>query len=301
MNVMNGPRQEHLTDLEKNQFVEKHKGIIIHMANKYKWLDPNEDFDEVQSVCYLGLAEAINKYGYVDDLGGNAFKEIRKKLYQTYRKKDKPLSEVSLEKPALSNKDGDELSVEDLIPCENNMIDSIDINQIISEALFEERPVDKKMIIDHLIFDKSNRQIANENSIPEYKVRKTVGKGITLIKTYLINNDIISAYLLNPIETPRKKKTNVQLEPIPENDYSKIKHIRKFYPFLGYSDIATLIGSNSYTVATLLDYPTVKYLQISGQVIDPDFEKKILQYCHNRYPNHLPGEVKRYNVVAIGE
>lgn len=281
-----------LTEVDKNDLVVKYERIVNYTAKRFHFLD---DKEEVKGWCLLGLAEAISKFeqGEKKKLEYLVFDETRKALLSHYKRKKKPQSSVNLQSKIYEAKNGEELSLEETLEAEEEHYKESDILELLTEALFEFHDTDKKIITKHLIYDKSYQELRETYGCTESKIRKIIKRGIDAIKLYLSNNDIISDYLLFPKnETGTIKQ--VQHKVIPEKDYGKIKYIKKHYPHLGYSDIAKLIGSSPFAVATFLDYPTVKYISAGA---DDSIAEDVLQYCKENYPEKIPGKVKVYSLV----
>jgi hypothetical protein len=252
----------------------------------------DEDKDEIIGWGFYGLAMAINVFEKNRHLRFDSlvFSEAKRAIYSyRKRKQPKPKSERSLQMQILEGKDGSTLTLEETIPddsCFSFTMD--DIRNMVEEALFEETFKSKRIVMDWLFADKSIEQLANENNISQTLITRTQRRGKALIKNYLINNDIILDYLMDPNEERKKEKMIFNHKKITKDDYGKVKYLKKNFSFFNMNDIALLLDTSSYAVMQLLDYPTTDYMK---SCIDPSIHQKAIKYTMKKYPERMPGEV----------
>lgn len=171
--------------------------------------------EEIKGWSYLGFAEAIQYFeeNREEDFAEIAFKKIRSEIVKHYSKKNNRFLQqrtISLQSQINNSKDdGDELTLEGTISDENSIfIDDKDIRKMIEEALFEEPVIYKKINMDWLLSQKELNDISKEYKVTLVNIRKILRRGQALIKSYLVNNDIILDYLSFPSEIRKKRKNN---------------------------------------------------------------------------------------------
>jgi RNA polymerase sigma factor (sigma-70 family) len=281
---------EPLSENDKNELVEKYKNIVFYYVKKYRYLD--EEKDDIAGWGFLGFAKALDQYDKNRglDFVSLVFSEVKMAIYScVIRKRYKPKSEQSLQVQILEGKDGSVLTLEETIPddsCFSFTMD--DIRNMVEEALFEETNKSTRIVMDWLFADKSIEQLAKENNISQTLITRTQRRGKALIKNYLINNDIILDYLMDPNEKQRKEKMIFNHKKITKDDYGKIKYLKRNFSFFTINDIALLINTSSYAVMQLLDYPTTDYMK---SCIDPSIHQNAIKYTMKKYPERMPGDV----------
>lgn len=281
-----------LTEDEKDSLVEEHKGIVYHMANKYRYLD--NDIEEVRAWCYLGMAMAIDEYDKDREhsFAPIAFTQIKLVIYGHFFNKNRKQIEDNLDAPAFTGQDGDVLTLGDMIPDDNYHYSEKDIVHMIDDALSEQPTLHKELTIDYFINDKDFLYLVKASGMNTLNIKRTINKCKRLIKTYLVNNGIISAYLLYPIKEYEFK--NHVYEKVTKEESAKIKYVRKHYEQLNINDIANLMNLDPYVVLQVVSYPTREYIRC---VPDETIRHKADQYCIENYPEQVPSEVKVYEMV----
>jgi RNA polymerase sporulation-specific sigma factor len=278
-----------LSEQEKNELVMKYKRIVYYIGNRCDFLD--KDKEEIIGWGFYGLAKAINDFEKDRDICLEAviFSKIKSEVFRHYSQNRRPKSEVSLHLDFNSGKDGNSRTLEDLIASENQLSFTLnEIRNMIEEAIFEEKPKNKKIILDWLFAEKSIDEIAKESGISQTLVKRTQRRGHALIKQYLINNDVILENLLDPSEEQKKEKKTTNCKKISSFDYGKLKYMQKNFPFLNVNDLAQIMCASSYEIMKLFDYPTSEYVRVSA---DQSIHEKVIMYIKRKYPERLPGEV----------
>lgn len=103
-------------DMEaRNALVECNMRLVAHIAKKYHSSD--KDFDDIISIGTIGLIKAINTF---DPSKGNrlvtyASKCIENEILMYFRSEKKKSREVSLYEPLGTDKDGNSISLLDII------------------------------------------------------------------------------------------------------------------------------------------------------------------------------------------
>lgn len=126
-------------DLEaRNILVEHNLRLVAHIVKKYYNLE--RDMDDLISIGTIGLIKAINTY---NDQKGNrlvtyASRCIENELLMMLRKEKKYSRDISLYEPIGTDKEGNEISLFDVISCEDENIINILIYSSNISKLYEE-------------------------------------------------------------------------------------------------------------------------------------------------------------------
>lgn len=126
-------------DLEaRNQLVEHNLRLVAHIVKKYNNLE--RDMDDLISIGTIGLIKAVNTY---DETKGNrlvtyASRCIENELLMLLRREKKCAREVSLYEPIGIDKEGNEISLLDIIHCEDDNILNLLVYSGNVKKLYEE-------------------------------------------------------------------------------------------------------------------------------------------------------------------
>lgn len=126
-------------DLEaRNQLVEHNLRLVAHIVKKYNNLE--RDMDDLISIGTIGLIKAVNTY---DETKGNrlvtyASRCIENELLMLLRREKKCAREVSLYEPIGIDKEGNEISLLDIIHCEDDNIINLLVYSGNVKKLYEE-------------------------------------------------------------------------------------------------------------------------------------------------------------------
>lgn len=122
----------------RNLLVEYNLRLVAHIAKKY--YAPGRDTDDLLSIGTIGLIKAVNTF---DNSKGNrlatyASRCIENELLMRLRQERKESREVSIHEPIGTDKEGNEISLIDIISCDdenmlNNLITKESISTIASE------------------------------------------------------------------------------------------------------------------------------------------------------------------------
>lgn len=104
----------------RNKLVEHNLRLVAHIVKKYNNLD--RDTEDLISIGTIGLIKAVNTY---DDAKGirlvtYASRCIENELLMVFRKEKKSSKDVSLYEPIGIDKEGNEISLMDIIHCEDD-------------------------------------------------------------------------------------------------------------------------------------------------------------------------------------
>lgn len=126
-------------DLEaRNKLVEHNLRLVAHIVKKYNNLE--RDMDDLISIGTIGLIKAVNTY---DESKGNrlvtyASRCIENELLMLLRREKKCSKEVSLYEPIGTDKEGNEISLLDIIHCEDENILNLLVYSSNVRRLYEE-------------------------------------------------------------------------------------------------------------------------------------------------------------------
>jgi RNA polymerase sporulation-specific sigma factor len=118
--------------------VEHNLRLVAHIVKKYNNLE--RDTDDLISIGTIGLIKAVNTY---DETKGNrlvtyASRCIENELLMLFRKEKKCAREVSLYEPIGTDKEGNEISLLDIIRCEDDNILNLLVYSSNVKRLYEE-------------------------------------------------------------------------------------------------------------------------------------------------------------------
>ncbi len=123
-------------DKEAKEILVKHNlRLVAHVAKKYANYGDN---DELISVGSIGLIKAVSTYkqGKGTGLATYASRCIENEILMTLRASKKHRSNLSLNEPVGVDKEGNELTIIDMIADENNVIEDVE-RDVLMERLKE--------------------------------------------------------------------------------------------------------------------------------------------------------------------
>lgn len=111
----------------RNRLVEHNLRLVAHIAKKYYAL--SGDQDDLISIGTIGLIKAIQTFSYEKGtrFATYASRCIENEILMHFRNIRKSASDVSISDPIESDKDGNALTLMDLVADESSMIDRIDL------------------------------------------------------------------------------------------------------------------------------------------------------------------------------
>lgn len=292
------------TEEEKTELYQKHKGIVYYIANRLRYLDT--DFEDILGWGFLGFVVALNKYEEVEKQGqckendGNkhiptlaqlTFTCVRTEILKHYRKRPAESGFISLQKPI--GGEGATTTLEGKIADESWFdFSKKNIMELMNKALEKETEINRKITIDFFVAGKTIEGISKETHKSTTYITRTTRRGQAVIKKYLVDHDILeeteSYEVEGRIEEASKRIDTYRS--VGEDDFRKVKYIRKTYPFLSWNEIASFLQVSPHSLIELLRYPTAKY-HSSGSQVDKTIEAEVFEYAKFLYPGHLPGEV----------
>jgi len=154
----------------KNIIIERNLRLVAHIVKKYS--KPNQDADDLISIGTIGLIKAINSFD-IDKgtrLATYASKCIENEILMNIRYKRKERNEVYLQDPIGFDKEGNELTLLDLLDCdEEDIIDKVDLKIEIVKLYNDIRNLLKKRERDviEMRYGLNNKKEKTQNEIAE--------------------------------------------------------------------------------------------------------------------------------------
>lgn len=110
----------------KNKLVEHNLRLVAHIIKKY-YANIN-DQDDLVSIGTVGLIKAVNTYNPDKNikLSSYASRCIENEILMHFRSVKKRAQDISLNEAIDSDKDGNPLTLMDIMSCEDNIIDNLD-------------------------------------------------------------------------------------------------------------------------------------------------------------------------------
>lgn len=110
----------------RNILVEYNLRLVAHIAKKY--YSPERDMDDLISIGSIGLIKAVNTFNPTkgNRLATYASRCIENELLMRLRQERKELRETSIYEPIGTDKEGNEISLLDIISCDDeNMLSEL--------------------------------------------------------------------------------------------------------------------------------------------------------------------------------
>lgn len=157
----------------KDILVERNLRLVAHIAKKY--ISPNATGDDLISIGTIGLIKAVGSFKADKGikLGTYAVRCIENEILMYMRAGKKYQNEVSLHDPVGTDKEGNEILLEDVLSLdESEMIDEIDAN-FRSELLA--KSVDKYLSAREKQIIKLRYGLVSGNELTQREVGKLLG------------------------------------------------------------------------------------------------------------------------------
>lgn len=181
-------------DLEaKDVLIERNLRLVAHIVKKYS---QGRDIDDLISIGTIGLIKAVNTFdASKGKLATYASKCIDNELLMMIRGEKKKARDISLQEPIGTDKEGNEISLLDIIECEDiDIIDNMELRknikrlyELINSVLTDR---EKEIILSRYGLNNTQevtqREIAHELGISRSYVSRIEKKAI---KTLQMNFD----------------------------------------------------------------------------------------------------------------
>ncbi len=148
----------------KNILIERNLRLVAHVAKKYQ--NSEEDSDDLISIGTIGLIKAVQTFDSAKNskLGTYAAKCIENELLMLFRSRKKWSREVSLYEPIGTDKEGNEISLLDVMECgdEIDIAEQMELDSNIRQlyVFFDEKLGEREkkvLIMRYGIFGKEER------------------------------------------------------------------------------------------------------------------------------------------------
>ncbi len=112
----------------RNRLIEHNLRLVAHVVKKY--YAAREDQDDLISIGTIGLIKAVGTFdaGKNARLATYACRCIENEILMYFRTQRKQSQEVSLSEPIDSDSDGNAISLMDVIRCDDQMLEEIDLS-----------------------------------------------------------------------------------------------------------------------------------------------------------------------------
>lgn len=186
-------------DPEAVELLIKHNlRLVAHIAKKYS---NYPDTDELISIGSIGLIKAIRTYkaGKGTQLATYAAKCIENEILMTLRVNKKHRSNVSLSDPVGTDREGNELTLIDLLSSEDDGVISDVENRMLIEKIMELTKScldEREYLIIKMRYGLNNtpqltqREVAEKFNISRSYISRIEKKALNKIKAAIVENDI---------------------------------------------------------------------------------------------------------------
>ncbi len=174
----------------RSELIEHNLRLVAHVVKKY--YSPNVDSEELISIGTIGLIKAVNSFNNSKSIrfATYAAKCIENEVLMFFRSAKKSARDVYLDEPVDTDKDGNSMSLMDIIAEDDNMVDRIEV-MIRSKQLygFIEECLDEreKEIIRHRyglygLKPLTQREVADKLNISRSYVSRIEKKALEKLK-----------------------------------------------------------------------------------------------------------------------
>lgn len=174
----------------RSELIEHNLRLVAHVVKKY--YSPNVDSEELISIGTIGLIKAVNSFNNSKStrFATYAAKCIENEVLMFFRSAKKSARDVYLDEPVDTDKDGNSMSLMDIIAEDDNMVDRIEV-MIRSKQLygFIEECLDEreKEIIRHRyglygLKPLTQREVADKLNISRSYVSRIEKKALEKLK-----------------------------------------------------------------------------------------------------------------------
>ena len=174
----------------RSELIEHNLRLVAHVVKKY--YSPNVDSEELISIGTIGLIKAVNSFNNSKStrFATYAAKCIENEVLMFFRSAKKSARDVYLDEPVDTDKDGNSMSLMDIIAEDDNMVDRIEVmihsKQLYSfiEECLDER---EKEIIRHRyglygLKPLTQREVADKLNISRSYVSRIEKKALEKLK-----------------------------------------------------------------------------------------------------------------------
>lgn len=179
----------------KNKLVEHNLRLVSHIIKKY--YSNSSEQDDLVSIGTIGLIKAVSSFNYEKGtkFATYAARCIENEILMYFRNKKKYAQDISLSDPIDSDKDGNVISIMDVITDERSITDDIE-KKLCAENLYktienELLPREKEIIyLRYGLFGKrsyTQKEVANKLGISRSYVSRIEKKALETLKNKIVN------------------------------------------------------------------------------------------------------------------
>lgn len=187
----------------KDELVERNLRLVAHIAKKYK--APGRDTDDLISTGSIGLIKAVSTYSPEKgkSLASYAGRCIENEILMSIRAERKKRGEISLEEPIGVDRDGNEITVGDIIGTDEDAVFGDAIGRISARrlrSLVEDTLTGRELSVIILRFGLDGgeplpqREVGKMLGISRSYVSRIEKRAISLLKSAIEKNGGIEAF-----------------------------------------------------------------------------------------------------------
>lgn len=123
-------------DSARGKLIEHNLRLVAHITKKYS--SANADQDDLISIGTIGLIKAVESFNpeKTANFATYASRCIENEILMYFRSLKKSAGDVYFNEPIEVDKDGNALTLIDIVPCDSNIIDIVDL-KLKSEQLYK--------------------------------------------------------------------------------------------------------------------------------------------------------------------
>ena len=177
----------------KDELIEHNLRLVVHIIKKYYSLD--KDQDDLISIGTIGLIKAANSFNYEKGtkFATYAARCIDNEILMHFRHLKKSKQEISLSTPVDQDKDGNELTLMDIMADKNELSDEIDccMKKEQLSSIIEKYLTDREKEIIYMRYgignngDLTQKEVAKRLSISRSYVSRIEKKALEKLKEHI--------------------------------------------------------------------------------------------------------------------
>ncbi|MDP4153022.1 MAG: RNA polymerase sporulation sigma factor SigK [Bacillota bacterium] len=189
----------------RDVLIERNLRLVVHIIKKY--YSSINDQDDLISIGTMGLIKAIDTFDIKKGthLATYAARCIENEILMYFRSYKKSAGDISLNDPIDTDKDGNTLSLIDILSCEESIIDNVDL---------ENRVTLLHKFMDSMLTDRERNIIIMRYGLngTKPKTQQQIAKLLNISRSYVSRiekkalQNLYKAFINYEIEMSKKKK-----------------------------------------------------------------------------------------------